>query len=393
MSVFVSVYRFTAIMMAVVCLFNTGVLSIIYTRARDINRSATNSVQYLANINDKLSEVNENILFVVTNTKTQTEADVLDDAKIAFEDIKKNLQLYENEKNHSDEELKRYENLKSAIESYDSKLDELYGIKANFQDTKEFYLTNIYSVAANAKVQISSIIELSMKNAEKLNKRNSIFHGIAQMILIIFLISGEIAIFFAIRRAKRSEEELEERSSALDAAGKRLQMSQQKMEDIALTNILTGMKNRYALENDIASRLESDQFNIAVFDLDRFRQINDMFGYDFGDEYLAIVAEQLKNNFGDIAEIYNIVGNEFCFIFNADIPDSQAQRTAEKILAVMSSPYEVNRIMTQLTASGSIYHYLPNDCLNLDSLLIKMDTTLRQAKANGGNTVYKVNSL
>ena len=59
----------------------------------------------------------------------------------------------------------------------------------------------------------------------------------------------------------------------------------------------------------------------------------------------------------------------------------------------MSSQYEVNRIMTQLTASGSIYHYLPNDCLNLDSLLIKMDTAVRQVKANGGNSIYKVNSL
>lgn len=389
----ISVYKFTAVMLAVVCLFNTGVLSIIYTRAREINRSATNSVKYMSIISDKLSEVNENVLFLISDMKDD-DSTVLQNEKKAFEEIEKNMKLYEAEKRHSEKELEQYAKAKEAIERYKNKLQELFNSMSNFgTDNVSLYLDNVYIIEADVKTKISSTVELSMENAETLNKRNSVIHGIAQLILIIFLIVGEIAIYFAIRRAKRNEEELEERSNALDAAGKRLKMSQQKMEDIALTNILTGMKNRYALENDILPRLETDQFNIAVFDLDRFRQINDTFGYDFGDEYLASIAEQLKANFSDVAEIYNITGNEFCFIFNSDVSDSQAQRTAEGILAVMSSQYEVNRIMTQLTASGSIYHYLPNDCLNLDSLLIKMDTAVRQVKANGGNSIYKVNSL
>jgi diguanylate cyclase (GGDEF)-like protein len=389
----VSVYKFTAVMLAVVCLFNTGVLSIIYTRAREINKSTTNSVKYMSIISDKLSEVNENVLFLISDMKDD-DSNVLQNEKKAFEEIEKNMKLYEAEKRHSEKELEQYAKAKEAIERYKNKLQELFNSMSNFgTDNVSLYLDNVYIIEADVKTKITSTVELSIENAETLNKRNSVVHGIAQLILIIFLVVGEIAIYFAIRRAKRNEEELEERSNALDAAGKRLKMSQQKMEDIALTNILTGMKNRYALENDILPRLETDQFNIAVFDLDRFRQINDTFGYDFGDEYLASIAEQLKANFSDVAEIYNITGNEFCFIFNSNVSDSQAQRTAEGILAVMSSQYEVNRIMTQLTASGSIYHYLPNDCLNLDSLLIKMDTAVRQVKANGGNSIYKVNSL
>ena len=389
----ISVYKFTAVMLAVVCLFNTGVLSIIYTRAREINKSTTNSVKYMSIISDKLSEVNENVLFLISDMKDD-DSNVLQNEKKAFEEIEKNMKLYEAEKRHSEKELEQYAKAKEAIERYKNKLQELFNSMSNFgTDNVSLYLDNVYIIEADVKTKITSTVELSIENAETLNKRNSVVHGIAQLILIIFLVVGEIAIYFAIRRAKRNEEELEERSNALDAAGKRLRMSQQKMEDIALTNILTGMKNRYALENDILPRLETDQFNIAVFDLDRFRQINDTFGYDFGDEYLASIAEQLKANFSDVAEIYNITGNEFCFIFNSNVSDSQAQRTAEGILAVMSSQYEVNRIMTQLTASGSIYHYLPNDCLNLDSLLIKMDTAVRQVKANGGNSIYKVNSL
>lgn len=391
----ISVYKFTAVMLAVVCLFNTGVLSIIYTRAREINKSTTNSVKCMSVVSDRLSTINESVLSIIARTKSLESQNLISDIKYAFEEIDTNMEIYENEKYHSDEENNRYASAKETIQSYESKMEDLFKLMANFQydEIEDAYTNQIYIIERAAKDSISSAVDLSIKNAEELNVKNSVFHGIAQLILIIFLVVGEIAIYFAIRRAKRNEEELEERSNALDAAGKRLRMSQQKMEDIALTNILTGMKNRYALENDILPRLETDQFNIAVFDLDRFRQINDTFGYDFGDEYLASIAEQLKANFSDVAEIYNITGNEFCFIFNSNVSDSQAQRTAEGILAVMSSQYEVNRIMTQLTASGSIYHYLPNDCLNLDSLLIKMDTAVRQVKANGGNSIYKVNSL
>ncbi|MDE6101868.1 MAG: GGDEF domain-containing protein, partial [Ruminococcus sp.] len=165
------------------------------------------------------------------------------------------------------------------------------------------------------------------------------------------------------------------------------------MYDIAITNILTGMKNRYALENDLAERLETDQFNIGVFDIDNFRLINDTYGYEFGDEFLAAIGETLLQEFGDMASIYNITSNEFCFIFNEDIPDSQIQRIADRIRAAMSSPVTIENIMVQCTASGSIYHYLPNDSLNVSSLLIKMDTVMHNVKRNGGNNVYVVNSL
>ena len=165
------------------------------------------------------------------------------------------------------------------------------------------------------------------------------------------------------------------------------------MFDIALTNILTGMKNRYALENDLADRLETDQFNIGVFDLDNFRAINDTYGYEFGDEFLATIGEMLNSEYSNVAEIYNITGNEFCFIFHDDVPDSQAQRIADKIRITMTTPIEISGVVAQCGASGSIYHYLPNDSLNVSSLLIKMDTTLHNAKRNGGNMVYTVNSL
>ena len=208
--------------------------------------------------------------------------------------------------------------------------------------------------------------------------------------MFLLLIVGEIAIMFIARMAKKARLELEEREKSLREVDAKLKTTRQKASDLAVMNILTGMKNRYALDNDITERLESDRFNIAVFDMDNFRSINDNYGYDFGDEYLIAVADRLKSEFGSVAEIYNITGNEFCFVFNKEISESQAMGIVQNIHAVISSPYDVLNLTVQLPASGSVYHYLPGDCLNVNSLLVKLDTALRNAKLNGGNMINTV---
>ena len=193
--------------------------------------------------------------------------------------------------------------------------------------------------------------------------------------------------------AKKARAEIEEREKSLAEVDAKLKSTRQKASDLAIMNVLTGMKNRYALDNDISDRLESGRFQIAVFDMDNFRSINDTYGYDFGDEYLAAVAEKLKEEFGDVADMYNITGNEFCFVFNKNISESQAMGIAQNIQRVMSSPFEVLNLAVQLPCSGAVYHYLPGDCLNVNSLLVKLDTAMRNAKLNGGNMISTVMNI
>ncbi|MDE5834242.1 MAG: GGDEF domain-containing protein, partial [Ruminococcus sp.] len=261
------------------------------------------------------------------------------------------------------------------------------------EQMKNIYLQEIHPTQNAAVEMIMSTLEIGKNDAEMLMKRNSIFFGVGFIFLFVVLIVSEIIVHGLSKSTKRRMQQLQVQERQIAAAGRKLESSNQKMHDIALTNILTGMKNRYALEDDIAEILETKQFNIAVFDIDNFRIINDTYGYEFGDEYLSAVSEMLDEEFKDSATIYNITSNEFCFIFNDDIPDSQIQRIADKIRATMSTPVTIESITVQCTASGSIYHYLPNDCLNVSSLLLKMDNVMHNAKRNGGNLVYTVNSL
>ena len=232
-----------------------------------------------------------------------------------------------------------------------------------------------------------SIVNADTGKIMAANARNT--YLLMTMMLVVAIL-GEVAIFFIARRAKKARLELEERERNLAEVDAKLKTTRQKASDLAVMNVLTGMKNRYALDNDISDRLESGRFQIAVFDMDNFRSINDTYGYDFGDEYLAAVAERLKDEFSGTAEIYNITGNEFCFLFNKEISESQAMGIVQNIQAVMSSPYEVLNLAVQLPCSGAVYHYLPGDCLNVNSLLVKLDTAMRNAKMNGGNMINTV---
>ena len=157
-----------------------------------------------------------------------------------------------------------------------------------------------------------------------------------------------------------------------------------------MTNILTGMKNRYALDESLSQLIGNAQFNIAVFDIDNFRMFNDMYGYELGDEYLATVAERLKTDYSEYAEMFNITGNEFCMVFYEHVSDLQAQQLAEQIRIGIGQPTLVANIPLQATVSASLYHYLPSDNLDVNTLLMKMDSALHAAKRDGGNRMYQI---
>ena len=72
-----------------------------------------------------------------------------------------------------------------------------------------------------------------------------------------------------------------------------------QMESIALSDPLTGVLNRRGFERDAARRLSTSDDEamgaLLFIDLNEFKQINDKYGHEVGDELLTIAAERLRN--------------------------------------------------------------------------------------------------
>ena len=389
-------YTLAAILLAIVTAANMFLVFRLFNGMTSIGNNTSTTMNTINSVNGELQSINQRVLTIIAGIGTaQSQAATADSIEASFDSIEEKMQTFEEYDGVSDAAKKRFHHAKVFIEAYRKRLSVLRD-QSNSQEglgdtaMSDIYTQDIAPFKTTASEMLVATISINAADSARKNARNMRMFLTTELIMAIILVLGELAIFIAARRAKKANIELEEREKNLQEVGAKLKSTRQKASDLALTNLLTGMKNRYALENDISGRLESDRFNIAVFDMDNFRIINDTYGYEFGDEYLAAIAEKLKEEFGDVAEIYNITGNEFCFLFNKEFTESQSMAFIPKIHQVMSAPFTVLNLTVQLTVSGAAYHYLPGDCLNVNSLLVKLDTTMRNAKMNGGNMVNTV---
>lgn len=385
------VYIFAAVFLAVMSLLFMFILYNAVSRTTKVYNQTLDSIEHVNEISSELQSTNIKLLMLIAGTQADPTNNTKD-IENSFKNINSNIDKYESITGKSDAEIKRFNHAKAFIKAYEKKVSAQIQdlIKANAVSKKETYVQEIYPLQITAIEMFSSTGEIAEQNAQdKLESVRRAFMT-AEIVLFAIMIAGEIAILIVARITKRNIEAIVKQAAEIEAATAKFKHTKEKASEMAYTNILTGMKNRYALDNDISGRLETDQFNIAVFDMDNFRSINDMYGYDFGDEYLAMIAERLKEEYGNDAEIYNITGNEFCFVFNKEVSDIQATRIAERVIQTLAEWYTVLNLNVQLTASGSTCHYLPGDCISVSALLVKLDNVLRDAKRNGGNMVLQV---
>jgi len=388
-------YIFAAILIAVMYLINTLLVESIYKTNTEASTSTSTAMNSLNKINGELSEINKDAIGIAAGIKTDMKV-ITEDTDRHYKNILDAEHAFESNQGISDTAMRRYGYAKAIIDTYKQRLDAMGTDTVTAGDYMEMgYILkqDIYPLQVTASEMLTATIDVVGTDIGKIMAKNKIKSYILMTFMMVVAILGELAVWLFARRAKKAKLELEEREKSLAEVDAKLKTTRQKASDLAVINVLTGMKNRYALDNDISDRLESGRFQIAVFDMDNFRSINDTYGYDFGDEYLAAVAEKLKEEFSEVAEIYNITGNEFCFVFNKNISESQAMGIAQNIQRVISSPFEVLNLAVQLPCSGAVYHYLPGDCLNVNSLLVKLDTAMRNAKMNGGNMISTVMNI
>ncbi len=157
---------------------------------------------------------------------------------------------------------------------------------------------------------------------------------------------------------------------------------------------LTGLPNRFALEQDvpqaIASATRSGQLlAVGMIDLDDFKPVNDAFGHDAGDDLLRQIAQRLQSHLNDFDMLVRLGGDEFVVILKDVDPDlfpAQLKTTMDRLHRAVETPFDLGeqdgkprRAMVDMTAGLALY---PNDGENLDALLRKADAAMYQAKAN-----------
>ena len=157
----------------------------------------------------------------------------------------------------------------------------------------------------------------------------------------------------------------------------------------AFTDSLTGLSNRRAMDR-MVERLQVGPANNAIgfllIDIDRFKEINDRFGHQAGDQYLIGLGRKLSQNLREGDAVFRYAGDEF-FVLVQNCDESNVLNAAERLRKNIAE-LEVIWGNHKLCSTVSIGIALSNDELRNSSDLMRIaDEALYRAKNDGGNCV------
>ena len=161
---------------------------------------------------------------------------------------------------------------------------------------------------------------------------------------------------------------------------------QQRIEQLAYSDALTGLPNRLRLTERIEfalalARRDSSSFALLFLDLDRFKHINDSLGHHFGDRVLMEVSERLKGCLREVDTVARLGGDEFVMLLH-EADARGAEFTARRILESLALPFALGALNFSVTASIGVAMY-PNDGVTLDDLVKHADTAMYRVKERG----------
>lgn len=148
-----------------------------------------------------------------------------------------------------------------------------------------------------------------------------------------------------------------------------------------LTDNLTGLLNRRAFDQDIKNVDNSEVYSLIFLDIDNFRDFNNHFGHDIGDNVLKKVGETIKACVRATDRVYRYGGEEITLIL-MDCNKKNAMAMAEKIRSEISRLD--NQEYPQITVSLGVSSY-PDDGRYIHDVIVASDKALLKAKQSGKN--------
>lgn len=205
-------------------------------------------------------------------------------------------------------------------------------------------------------------------------------------------------ILFYLDRIKKGETKLKVPNESNDEIGDMLEVINETNEslnymigsrnNLAYYNQVSQLLNRNSLSKDlmeIMSNHEGDKDLALIYvDVDRFRNINELLGYNKGDELIQTISNILIQYSSDKIQLYHTNINEFVYVVNDMMQDAELIETVNKVLKNFGKNYLVGHHSFYLTVSIGIARYTP-DIKSITDFYRITDIATNEAKLKGRN--------
>lgn len=165
--------------------------------------------------------------------------------------------------------------------------------------------------------------------------------------------------------------------------------TEQKVHFMSYYDDITGIPNRKMFTEKFQELINNNsnsksQLGIIFFDIDNFKNINDTYGHEIGDEILLKLCERIENILDGRQTFARFGGDEFVIAFSNIINEKEINEFLDELLLKVRKPFEVNNKKIYCTISIGVSVY-PKDADRLDMLLKTADMAMHKAKEEGKN--------
>jgi diguanylate cyclase (GGDEF)-like protein len=166
---------------------------------------------------------------------------------------------------------------------------------------------------------------------------------------------------------------------------------QARLEVGAQQDPLTGLLNRSRFQEILgvvahSAWASSSKLTVLFLGLDRFKQVNDLYGHASGDRLLAEVGRRLQAQLGEGEYAGRMGGDEFAVLLCGPSNQQESEQAAIRILEALRVPHQVSGQELGVSASCGVSLF-PQHSLVASGLLEAADKAMSQVKRHGGNHV------
>jgi len=173
----------------------------------------------------------------------------------------------------------------------------------------------------------------------------------------------------------------------LEHSNRSLFINEEKLKQLAVTDKLTGLYNRTKLDEVLREELARSKryqkpFGLVLLDFDYFKEVNDTYGHQVGDETLKEIAKLITDHLRSTDKAVRWGGEEFILIYMGTDKE-EVLKLAESLRQKIAA-YTFKRVGTRTASFGVT---LCQDDDTIDTIVQRADQALYEAKDNGRNKV------